>query len=688
MKTNVESMESEMQGLVSSMDAISKCSSAVNSSLADTRSNIDKLVRVRRLLKRLEFIFELPQRLRQSIELDTAEQAVKYYNMTRPLLTQYSHIPSFHNIERESQGIIAKLKLDLQSELDDVSIAPGRLAERTRLLLELQVPRTELRSKVLACHRSRLQALLSEAARSSDANVSEAPLLERVSSVNRAFLAEHVDAVGQYRELFVTGVDGEPEAMLDLLELTDAMFTEYFALLRAVFERALTSDAATASAAERDGEAERPPSARLSDANLEALVAALGLFIREVGYVHGKLPEAKLAERAAEVVEGVVRAEIMKAYGMLRRSAVRHLVELHRDASAALASGDERARDAAAVADSFEAESASAAHMLKSAAEHVLTDVDDALCNVQPLLRIGASVLDGAGAAGVFRSLAHASTWAFVTWLSNAMEELAQVTFPHDNDVTCVCDAPGVPSVALDGEGAPEDESLQVALPVLTCPTKFALLLACLCRKAGVSVVPETAALLGRHLPAARSGTDTPQEEDLRESISKAASRLLAHYVELHGNRLCQMIRRSFETPSWLSMQEPRAVREVIGLVLEGVREVAHEAAAALGEEVPAASLFEGGAPRGDGEIRRRGAGGARGGGVQLDLGVSSALDRIFTTTSTASVVWSTEGVCVSVLKLVLKSMLECARLITIGTNGLNQVRRLFLSHVPRAWLL
>ena len=42
----------------------------------------------------------------------------------------------------------------------------------------------------------------------------------------------------------------------------------------------------------------------------------------------------------------------------------------------------------------------------------------------------------------------------------------------------------------------------------------------------------------------------------------------------------------------------------------------------------------------------------------------------------------------VSVLKLVLKSMLECARLITIGTNGLNQVRRLFLSHVPRAWLL
>ena len=152
--------------------------------------------------------------------------------------------------------------------------------------------------------------------------------------------------------------------MLDLLKLTDAMFTAYFALLRAVFERALASDAATtASAAERDGEAERPPSARLSDDNLEPLVAALGLFMREVGYVHGNSGSSQNARLKSS--RALLRG-IAKAYGMLGAARCA-AVELHRDASAALASGDERARDAGR-RRLIEAESASS--MLKSAAEH------------------------------------------------------------------------------------------------------------------------------------------------------------------------------------------------------------------------------------------------------------------------------------------------------------------------------
>jgi hypothetical protein len=65
MKTNVESMEDEMDSLVRNMDNIATQSHKVNLSLADKRSQIDKLVRVRRLLKRLEFIFDLPNRLRR-----------------------------------------------------------------------------------------------------------------------------------------------------------------------------------------------------------------------------------------------------------------------------------------------------------------------------------------------------------------------------------------------------------------------------------------------------------------------------------------------------------------------------------------------------------------------------------------------------------------------------------------------
>lgn len=63
MRTNVASMEDEVAKVVRSMDVITDKSESINVALAPHRSKVEKLIGVRRLLKRLEFIFELPQRL-------------------------------------------------------------------------------------------------------------------------------------------------------------------------------------------------------------------------------------------------------------------------------------------------------------------------------------------------------------------------------------------------------------------------------------------------------------------------------------------------------------------------------------------------------------------------------------------------------------------------------------------------
>ena len=68
MKQDVEKMDSEMDVLVSNMENIAAKSSIVNESLSGKRGKIDKLVRVRRLLKRLEIIFELPRQLSEQVE--------------------------------------------------------------------------------------------------------------------------------------------------------------------------------------------------------------------------------------------------------------------------------------------------------------------------------------------------------------------------------------------------------------------------------------------------------------------------------------------------------------------------------------------------------------------------------------------------------------------------------------------
>lgn len=118
MKTNVASMEDEVAKVVGSMDVITERSESINVALAPHRSKVEKLIGVRRLLKRLEFIFELPQRLNtcvpasgvcgsdrtysrcwelvcSALKQEEYANATKYYLLARRILGRYEHIASF-----------------------------------------------------------------------------------------------------------------------------------------------------------------------------------------------------------------------------------------------------------------------------------------------------------------------------------------------------------------------------------------------------------------------------------------------------------------------------------------------------------------------------------------------------------------------------------------------------------------
>lgn len=59
-------------------------SSRINENLADRRVRIQKLNGVRRLLKKLSFIFELPTRLKRAVELDAGAEAVLLVHLAAP----------------------------------------------------------------------------------------------------------------------------------------------------------------------------------------------------------------------------------------------------------------------------------------------------------------------------------------------------------------------------------------------------------------------------------------------------------------------------------------------------------------------------------------------------------------------------------------------------------------------------
>ena len=82
MKSNMDSMENDMELLKSKMKSITITSSSLDETLYDKRSKLSKLIRLNRLLDKLQFLSELPEKLASLIDQEQYKQAVKLYNKT------------------------------------------------------------------------------------------------------------------------------------------------------------------------------------------------------------------------------------------------------------------------------------------------------------------------------------------------------------------------------------------------------------------------------------------------------------------------------------------------------------------------------------------------------------------------------------------------------------------------------
>jgi hypothetical protein len=122
MKSNVDSMDSDMQRLQSNMAEISNCSVAIHAKIGERRRKIEDMTEAFVQLKKLQFLLELPGRLRQCIEMRAYSQAVKYYLAASRILEQYSHLESFQKIVKDCRGPMEELKARMRSSVTFVPI--------------------------------------------------------------------------------------------------------------------------------------------------------------------------------------------------------------------------------------------------------------------------------------------------------------------------------------------------------------------------------------------------------------------------------------------------------------------------------------------------------------------------------------------------------------------------------------
>jgi hypothetical protein len=150
MRSDFKKMEEEMECLVVSMGEITEFNDKINGSFKDKRKELSRLSDIDTLLKKLQFLFDLPSKLNEFITVKNSYPlAVKYYCKARKTLDHYKQMPTFKNIEDDCKLIINNLKLKLYENIDSLESSSEKISEGVNLLYQLDEPMENLCSKYL-----------------------------------------------------------------------------------------------------------------------------------------------------------------------------------------------------------------------------------------------------------------------------------------------------------------------------------------------------------------------------------------------------------------------------------------------------------------------------------------------------------------------------------------------------------
>ncbi|KAK4482141.1 hypothetical protein RD792_009282 [Penstemon davidsonii] len=115
MKNNIVGMESNMEQLLEKIMSVQSKSDGVNTSLFEKREHIEKLHRTRNLLRKVQFIYDLPTRLEKCIKSEAYADAVKFYIGAMPIFKGKIFSDS-ESIQARAEAVMLLKQLDFPVE--------------------------------------------------------------------------------------------------------------------------------------------------------------------------------------------------------------------------------------------------------------------------------------------------------------------------------------------------------------------------------------------------------------------------------------------------------------------------------------------------------------------------------------------------------------------------------------------
>ncbi|GKA68049.1 vacuolar protein sorting-associated protein 51 homolog isoform X1 [Tanacetum coccineum] len=301
MKNNIVGMEVNMEQLLDKIMSVQSRSDGVNTSLFEKREHIEKLHRTRNLLRKVQFIYDLPTTLQKCIKTEAYGDAVRFYTGAMPIFKAYGD-SSFQDCKKASEEVISVIINKLQDKVSSDSESIQARAEAVMLLKQLDFPVENLKSKLL----EKLEQFLVELDLSKEISTGTADSSESanggsqsdsVSPISEVPTREFVEAVHAYHVIF-------PDSEEQLVKLVHDLTTRHFEAANQQIQNQISS-------------------AQLS--NRLRFIWTDVLLIDEV------LPEAALQDFAFEAARVALKQYVTSAFSNLLQEISDALLQIQRD---------------------------------------------------------------------------------------------------------------------------------------------------------------------------------------------------------------------------------------------------------------------------------------------------------------------------------------------------------------------
>ncbi|KAJ2003613.1 hypothetical protein GGI04_002907, partial [Coemansia thaxteri] len=138
MKRDADFMDAEMEKLSRRVNLISGRTDSVNARFAGRREAIARLNGEYGTLRRLQFLFDLPDELNRHISMGRFVEAARVWSRTQPQLEHYRQLGVFAGVEKDGKEIMASVEATIWARWRDASTGIGEGAECASLLVLLR----------------------------------------------------------------------------------------------------------------------------------------------------------------------------------------------------------------------------------------------------------------------------------------------------------------------------------------------------------------------------------------------------------------------------------------------------------------------------------------------------------------------------------------------------------------------